>query len=479
MHLILGTQRASGVIRDALATNCPLRIGLRVVDAADSRLVIGSSAAAEIAGGPESRGLGFVRRPQDAEAQALRVARTDAADLRSVAVRWADSAAPHSPWLPALPTLLPLSELRPEGLGSDLLVLGRADDPERQSQPEETLRIGTDRGIAAVGATGAGRSTVLRVLAAQRADAAWVVAGDPEAAWDHVTAWAAGSRALPALVLCDDLDVLFAGFPPDHAQKFVQNWEQVIRTATRTTFAITASRAAGPVARVLEALPHRALLRMSGRVEHLAAGGEASGFVRERPPGRARIGEREVQVAWVDELDVTAGQQSNTSRWAPEIGTTAIVTPGAATVVQRLRAAYPQCEVIQLGGATAVDAGAFSDGIVRVIVGDADTWQRHTMIWQRARAAGSVLVRAENPSELRLLAGVRELPPYALPHTGRAWVLRGEEGPRRVIVPAFEPGFVQGEPPAAAPRSPVGQGRGEALPPPRSRREYRTSVRSA
>ena len=32
MHLVLGTQRAAGVIRDSLLANCPLRISLRVTD---------------------------------------------------------------------------------------------------------------------------------------------------------------------------------------------------------------------------------------------------------------------------------------------------------------------------------------------------------------------------------------------------------------------------------------------------------------
>src|SRR5690606_27304489 len=76
MHLILGTQRAAGVIRDALAANCPLRVSLRVTEAADSRLVIGSDDAAELPGGAGSRGLAFVRRPQDSEAVATRIALT-------------------------------------------------------------------------------------------------------------------------------------------------------------------------------------------------------------------------------------------------------------------------------------------------------------------------------------------------------------------------------------------------------------------
>ncbi|MGB4136682.1 MAG: FtsK/SpoIIIE domain-containing protein, partial [Microbacterium sp.] len=114
MHLVLGTQRASGVIRDALAANCPLRIALRVTDPADSRLVIGSDAAAELPGGAGSRGLALVRRQQDVEAAPARIALTTPTDLQAIAARWGDAPAAPSPWLPALPRRLPLSELLAE-----------------------------------------------------------------------------------------------------------------------------------------------------------------------------------------------------------------------------------------------------------------------------------------------------------------------------------------------------------------------------
>lgn len=458
MHLILGTQRASGVIRDGLATNCPLRIGLRVVDAADSRLVIGSAAAAEIAGGQSSRGRGFVRRPQDVAPVAVRVARTDAADLRETATRWEDSDAAPAPWLPSLPTVLPLGDLADDAMHADALVLGRADDPEHQRQPTEMLRAGADRGIAILGASGAGRTSALRVLAAQRPDAVWV-SGDPEEAWDALAAWAGGTQVPGALVLCDDLDLLVARFPPDHGQMFLRNWEQVIRTAAQTTFAITASRSAGPVGRVLEALPLRALLRMSSRVEHLTAGGDGESFLRTRPSGRARIDVREVQIAWVEETAERSAPRDNAPRWSPGSGITAIVTPNAPAIAQRLRADHPHHEVVVLGESeplarpTPVDAAAHTVRLDRLIVGDAETWQRRGTVLQRARLEGGIIVRVEHPSELRLLAGMRSLPPYALSHAGRAWVVQGDGEPRRVVVPGFTP-RAEATPVVPAPRAP-------------------------
>ncbi|MHC9044991.1 FtsK/SpoIIIE domain-containing protein [Microbacterium saperdae] len=432
MHLILGTQRASGVVRDALAANCPLRFSLRVADAADSRLVIGTAEAAELPGGAESRGLGFVRRPQDLEPQIVRVARTAEADVNRVSSEWASARRPPSPWQPALPALLPLDEVRAgTATPSDLLVLGRADVPAQQSQPVEVLRPGVDRGLAILGASGAGRTSALRMLAAQDPQAIWMP-DDLEAAWDAVSSWSEGHARLPRLVLCDDIDRRTAELPPEYAQEWLRRVEALVRSGRETTFVITATRSAGGIGRLLESMPRRALLRMSSRVEHLAAGGESAGFLADRPAGRARIGEREVQFAWVEDID-SALSPPPVPRWSPGQAASGIVSPAASQVVARLRTEYPEREVMM------VQPGGRTERSGALLVADAETWQRHPAEWRRVRAEGEVLFRAENPVDLRQLTGVRDLPPYARAHAGRAWSMRAEGPVRRVIVPAFAP----------------------------------------
>lgn len=434
MHLILGTQRAAGVVRDALAANCPLRISLRVGDAADSRLVIGTDAASEIPGGAGSRGIALVRRPEDHAPVALRVALTGAADLRQVGMRWAAVERPRSPWLPALPGTILLRELTLDAppVLAGTAILGRSDAPEQQSQPLELLDCGVERGIAILGGPGSGRTAALRLIAAQRTDARWVPR-DAERAWDLVAAWSTGSEPLPPVVLCDDLDGLLAGLPPEHAQQFAQHWERILR-AGGATIVMTAARAAGPVGRLLDALPRRALLRMASRVEHIAAGGEPSGFIRDRVPGRAVLGGREMQFAWVEEDAVVIPVEPSPPAWSPAASISAVVSTGAPDIVARLQAAHPDCEVLLPG------AERLRPHVPCIFVADAETWQRSWSIWQGVRATGEVLVRAEQPADLRQLAGVRELPPFAHPHAGRAWSVRGAGSPRRVIVPALAPG---------------------------------------
>jgi S-DNA-T family DNA segregation ATPase FtsK/SpoIIIE len=428
MHLILGTQRAAGVVRDALAANCPLRISLRVGDAADSRFMIGTDGASALPGDAGGRGIALLRRPSDHEPVVLRVALTDAADLRTVGMRWAAETPPRSPWLPALPGCIPIAEILGEQvLEPDTIALGRADDPRHQSQPPEVLRCGHDRGLAVLGAPGSGRTAALRAVSAQRPDAFWMPS-EAEQAGDLLDAWADGSQHPPSVVLCDDVDALLSGLPPEYGQQFIQRWEQILRACPGTTFILTAARANGALGRVLDLLPRRALLRMPTRLEHLAAGGEAAGYMRDRVPGRARIGDREVQLAWVAEDALKRSTRAPAAAWRPSCAITAVVTAGADAIVDQMREARPDCEVI-LAGAEPV-----SPGRPCIVVADAEMWQRNWSSWQRIRAAGEVLIRAERPADLRQLVGARELPPYARPHAGRAWSVIGAGSPRRVVL---------------------------------------------
>src|SRR5690606_31065592 len=127
-----------------------------------SRFVIGSDAAAQLRGGAESRGLAFVRRPHDAEAQPVRIALTAEADLLAIAQRWQNHAAQPSPWLPPLPARLALPSADRRGTA---VLLGRADEPQRQRQPRVELAAGER--LAVIGGPGSGKSSALTMIASQ------------------------------------------------------------------------------------------------------------------------------------------------------------------------------------------------------------------------------------------------------------------------------------------------------------------------
>ena len=96
MHLILGTQRPSGVVRESLLANCPLRISLRVTDPVDSRAVIGTDEAALLPGGPEARGIALVRSAADRAPRRVRIALSSSSDCDAITCRrrWRPTARP-------------------------------------------------------------------------------------------------------------------------------------------------------------------------------------------------------------------------------------------------------------------------------------------------------------------------------------------------------------------------------------------------
>ncbi|WKK71666.1 FtsK/SpoIIIE domain-containing protein [Rathayibacter oskolensis] len=155
VHLVLCTQRPVGVVRDAVAANCGLRIALRVQDAADSRALIGSDAAARLPHGAPGRCIvslgGQERLVQAAVAPPEELA---------AAVRTGDAAfVVHRPWRDPLPSVIPL----PADPG-DRLLLGLVDRPEEQSQDVVSLER---RSVLVLGASGSGRTGVLRTIAGQ------------------------------------------------------------------------------------------------------------------------------------------------------------------------------------------------------------------------------------------------------------------------------------------------------------------------
>lgn len=456
MHLILGTQRATGVVRDALAANCPLRLSLRVTDPADSRAIIGTDEAALLPGDAAGRGLALVRRAGDAAPKLIRVARTRASDIRAAALRHAHTARAVSPWQPPLPRTLALADARqssgvmaPVAIEPGALLLGLVDEPALQRQTARVLVPGRDRGLVVFGGPGAGKSTALAALRAQEPDAL-VIPHDPEIAWSLVVALADGTHPMPRLVLCDDVDALLSTFPLEHAQA----WADALRTVLRTAHArgslvvLSAGRASAQVSAIADLVPARAVLRMANRAEHLAAGGEASGYDPERPPGRAVIGGLDMQI--VDAGSHLPSDESAAVEWTPTGAPVAVIAPMSSRVVRALREAHPGLDVQEVAEAATADRGG-STGFGTpaplvgeasthsgpVVVGDADAWQRAWTLWQRMRQEHEVLVLAESARELRTLAGIREIPPYARTDAGRAWRIVDGRIVERVIIPAL------------------------------------------
>ncbi len=223
LHLVLATQRPSGVVSADIRANTNLRISLRVTDENDSRDVIDAPDAARI--GKDQPGRAFVRsgastlmpfqagrvggrRPDATEGQrqvpdplawavpwervglpaparpATEATPTDETDTDLAALVDAidvlndslDIPAPHRPWLDPLPGLVRVEDLPPaaaadEPAGERLAAPWALEDlPALQQQRAREFELGRDGHLYVIGGPRSGRSTAMRTLAGALAD---------------------------------------------------------------------------------------------------------------------------------------------------------------------------------------------------------------------------------------------------------------------------------------------------------------------
>jgi S-DNA-T family DNA segregation ATPase FtsK/SpoIIIE len=206
VHLVLATQRPSGIVSENIRANTNLRVALRVSKQAESDDVIGDPGAARISRSVPGRGLirtghgeltefqsayvgGHSLPPEDNAGVRVRPLRSGASgtgaaqqfepddeeptDLERVvlAIGLASEETgrplPPSPWQPMLPEILPLDSIGPDRGDADprMLELGLVDDPARQRQYVLGLDLERDGHLFIYGTSGAGKTTLLRSLA--------------------------------------------------------------------------------------------------------------------------------------------------------------------------------------------------------------------------------------------------------------------------------------------------------------------------
>ena len=229
MHLVLATQRPSGVVSSDIRANVTLRVALRTSDQSDSHEVIGTDAAHHISahtpgrafvlidgvrteiqvasvsgrnvrvGEPTVRPLGPWREPTDAEPDGDRHDIDVLVDTIADAAIEAGYRRATAPWRPPLPSELVLDDLPDE---SGVAAFGLIDRPHRQDQVPLTVHVPTGGGLLITGSPGSGRTTALLALAAASRRSH---CGDELAvvAIDCAGGRLAGRVNGPATVLCD------------------------------------------------------------------------------------------------------------------------------------------------------------------------------------------------------------------------------------------------------------------------------------
>jgi len=71
-----------------------------------------------------------------------------------------------------------------------------------------------------------------------------------------------------------------------------------------------------------------------------------------------------------------------------------------------------------------------------VVIGPPDAWLAQWRILAAARVDADLVIDAACAAEYRALTGSRELPPFALPGAGRAWLHAPDRPVRRVLLEA-------------------------------------------
>ncbi|MCU1408283.1 MAG: hypothetical protein JWM23_363 [Microbacteriaceae bacterium] len=355
IHLVLCTQRPSGVVRDALLANCSLRLSLRVNNRPDSQVVIGTDAAASLAASAPGR---CMVASAAAAPTLFQVAVTVAADIRAIAAaaRSAASAAlpPRRPWVDPLPARIDRASLlaveaataadrAPTGSSASTgsastgsassgsaprnpaigrhassptgLLLGLIDEPAFQRRRVARYDPRSDGSLLVVGGPGSGKSKLLAELSAE--SGAKVVPPEVDAAWDALVS--TGERhnpaaATPRLLLFDDFDSVLARWEPEYQVAALDLLTGILRDgrASGLHCVVALQRLTPPLRPLLALCESALLLRLPTRDDYLAAGGADALWDPDLPAGGGIWQHARIQVVADDHADATSLREAGT-----------------------------------------------------------------------------------------------------------------------------------------------------------------------
>lgn len=440
IHLILGSQRASGVFNDAILANCPLRLSLRVNDEQDSKIMLGVPDAALLSGAKEQRGIALLLSPEQGKAELFRVALSNRTDIENTVDAFAHypAALPICP--PQLSRSIPFEDLATAAGTS--LILGRFDDPDRQRQG--TAQISSELAtLAVVGDAASGKSNLLSLLASQgeSRETVYLDASNTEAAWDELQLLSRRASSARTVII-DDLDQILLRMEGEHAQAVTQLLEQLLRQARQIPckFFISARAAISPATRILDLCEQKILLHCNSKADFLNHGGSSDSYPRDSVPGRGLYRGLVTQIALAPRDYPQLMNQAHNITLRDYLG------QGNNTCAIAL-VAYGEgnSEIVQLVGANSglvavhlEDLQSDTHSLKRdtIVYADPESWQRHWETLHRIKTKGTLLIDPNCASYFRLITGSRQLPPFVDQHTGRLWGVKPSGQASRI---ALEP----------------------------------------
>jgi S-DNA-T family DNA segregation ATPase FtsK/SpoIIIE len=439
VHLVLCTQRPSGVVRDGILANCPMRISLRVTSAADSTAVVGTVAAAELPARPRGRALLSLGGGSPA---AFQVAMCSPDDVARVVERWAHAPRPRAPWLPPLGSHITMSDIGACEMGAgetggaasgDEAPFALADLPDEQAQKPAHYRPREQGSLLVVGTAGSGKSGVLATLAAAPSSIEMVrVASSLPCVWDALAEIVADGGRAPRVLLFDDLDAIISACPDGYQSALIDLATRALREgpAAGTWCVLTAQRMAGAMHSLAALCGGTLVLRMPNRAEYVLAGGEPATFVQNLPPGAGHWRGRRIQVAIAPAVpaataDPRAMLIDPTS--APIVG----VSSNPERFVSNLRELAPDRRVVVLapvGFRDRPDELTVSrGGQPPIVVADPDAWQSQWTVFGSLQRESTVLFDGISLGEFRALTRSRDLPPPFAAGERTLWAVTPEK----------------------------------------------------
>lgn len=276
---------------------------------------------------------------------------------------------PRVPWLPALPDVLDLAGVAAGLHMGERILLGLADEPERQAQPPVSFNPDSDGNLVVFGTGGTGKSALLRTIAVSAGDLdgpcqvyALDFAGGALSMLEelpHVAAVVTGDDGERVVRLLRTLETLVDERGPrwaavragslddyrtlasrpheprvvllvDGLAAFRQQYEFTSRSATWERFValanegrqlgvhvvVCADRPATLSASLGAAMPKRLVLRLADENDYAVLGLPTDVLDPSSPPGRGILGEHEIQVGVLGGTRSVAEQANAVARLA-------------------------------------------------------------------------------------------------------------------------------------------------------------------
>jgi len=432
VHLVLCTQRPSGVVHDTVAVNCAIRVLFRTSDASDARALLGPDAPS-VASAP--RGRAVVRTSE--HLVALQVSLVAPNDIDRVAAEAAHHPPTDPPWAPALPSALaPIDPAvivaRTESAAEGGLLLGLVDDVAAQRWGAAVWNPRRDGALAILGCPGSGRTAALAQISAEARATGWRVIVLPSRLPDAQQVLAELSDGYASaeprrLLVIDDLAELLESEGPERSATLLGALDTAMRSLHHDGGAVAAvvgtATAAGRL--VTGRFGARLSLRALDIDDHHASGAPRGEHNDRAPAGRGWWRGRLVQV--IATPATLPSPVHPAVRSIAEEPLLAIVAANPDTALHALHATHrPPVRVVPLG--EFVEEASRHDASAGALVCAAhpDDWQRDWAALTHARRSALTVFHGCDTSDLRALVSARVQPPPIEPR--ELWVIEPGQG---------------------------------------------------